>query len=368
MSAKHQKHPKLMKPVFETYASTEIGILGAPCGVIESLCKSIYKGLRSTYNTIYIDADHGSDNSASDIPVYKDMISHHRIDHNKKLNQWEQKIALRSYDLALVNSNHFDAQCQLIVINNGKESSLRRKIERLTDVRGFILDIDVNEPYDWLYEHIDRSCPIFHIADIDGITNLIKSQIPIPGIKGLVLAGGKSSRMGVDKSQIIYHNGMAQESHMLQELTTCIDQVFLSKRELKDDSQHNVIVDFFQKLGPFGAILSAFRIDPNAAWMVTACDQPLLSAEHINLLISHRDPSKVATCYFNPDTDFPEPLITLWEPKAYPIMLQYLALGNSCPRKVLINSDICLVKVADTNFMKNANTPEEREAVLKTLK
>ncbi len=104
---------------------------------------------------------------------------------------------------------------------------------------------------------------------------------------------------------------MAQESHILQELTTCVDQVFLSKRELKDDSQHNVIVDFFHGLGPFGAILSAFRTDPNAAWMVTACDQPLSSAEHINLLISHRDPSKVATCYFNPDTEFPEPLITL---------------------------------------------------------
>jgi len=367
MSAKHQKHPKLAKPTFEQFARYEIGVLGAPCGVIESLCNGLYKCLEASYKTIYVDADHGSGNNASITPVYKDMISHHRIDHNRRLNDWEQKVALRSYDLALVNSNHFDAKSQLVIINTAKEASLRRKVDRLTDIRGFILDREVEEPFEWLYEYVDSTCPIFNIDDIDGIAELLKAQIAIPEIHGLVLAGGKSSRMGVDKSQITYHNGMAQESYMIQELSTCIGQVYLSKRELEEDSEHNIIVDSFQGLGPFGAILSAFRKDPNAAWMVTACDQPLLGSQHIDELITQRDPSKVATCYYNPDTDFPEPLITLWEPKAYPIMLQYLALGNSCPRKVLINSDICLVKVDDTTFMKNANTPKEREEAIKIL-
>ena len=98
---------------------------------------------------------------------------------------------------------------------------------------------------------------------------------------------------------------------------------------------------------------------------------PYLDKETIAQLVRDRNTSKVATCFYNPETDFPEPLITIWEPRAYPILLDYLAQGYSCPRKVLINSDIEMIKMADPIKMKNANTPEERveaEGYLKTRK
>ena len=59
--------------------------------------------------------------------------------------------------------------------------------------------------------------------------------------------------------------------------------------------------------------------------------------------------------------EFPEPLITIYEPKAYPILLQYLAQGYSCPRKMLINSDVEIVEIED-DFIRNINTPEEFKA------
>ena len=58
---------------------------------------------------------------------------------------------------------------------------------------------------------------------------------------------------------------------------------------------------------------------------------------------------------------FVEPLITIYEPKAYPILLQYLAQGYSCPRKMLINSDVEIVEIDDA-FIRNINTPEEFES------
>ena len=64
---------------------------------------------------------------------------------------------------------------------------------------------------------------------------------------------------------------------------------------------------------------------------------------------------------------FVEPLITIYEPKAYPILLQYLAQGYSCPRKMLINSDVEIVEV-DDDFIRNINTPEEFEVAKKELK
>ena len=43
------------------------------------------------------------------------------------------------------------------------------------------------------------------------------------------------------------------------------------------------------------------------------------------------------------------------------MLLQYLAQGYSCPRKMLINSDVEIVEVND-NLIRNVNTPEEFEA------
>jgi molybdopterin-guanine dinucleotide biosynthesis protein A len=59
-------------------------------------------------------------------------------------------------------------------------------------------------------------------------------------------------------------------------------------------------------------------------------------------------------------------LITIYEPKAYPILLQYLAQGYSCPRKMLINSEVEIVEVED-DFIRNINTPEEFETAKKEI-
>jgi molybdopterin-guanine dinucleotide biosynthesis protein A len=61
-------------------------------------------------------------------------------------------------------------------------------------------------------------------------------------------------------------------------------------------------------------------------------------------------------------------LITIWEPKSYPVLLSFLAQGCSCPRKVLINSDVNLLSAPDPQELTNVNTPEEFEQVKKIFK
>ena len=71
----------------------------------------------------------------------------------------------------------------------------------------------------------------------------------------------------------------------------------------------------------------------------------------------------MATCFHNPDTKFPEPLITIWEPRAYPVLLEFLSQGYSCPRKVLINTDIEEIHVEEVAFMENVNDPQAFDMV-----
>ena len=124
--------------------------------------------------------------------------------------------------------------------------------------------------------------------------------------------------------------------------------------------------DVFLNLGPFGGICSAFQKDPNTAWLVIATDLPFINEEVIQLLLQKRNPSKVATAIRGKGNEFVEPLITIYEPKAYPVLLQYLAQGYSCPRKMLINSDVEIVEV-DASLIRNINTPEAFEVAKKEI-
>ena len=101
--------------------------------------------------------------------------------------------------------------------------------------------------------------------------------------------------------------------------------------------------------------------------MVLATDLPFVTQELIKLLLQKRNPKKIATAIKGKSKEFVEPLITIYEPKAYPILLSYLAQGYSCPRKVLINSDVEIVEVDDA-LIRNVNTPEEYEKALKEIK
>ena len=113
--------------------------------------------------------------------------------------------------------------------------------------------------------------------------------------------------------------------------------------------------------------MSAFQKKPNSSWFTVACDIPLLNNKTIETLVKSRNPSKLATCFYNSNTDFPEPLITIWEPRAYPVLLYYLSLGYSCTRKVLINSDVEIVKLDNENVLLNANTIEESNRAVELL-
>ena len=189
-----------------------------------------------------------------------------------------------------------------------------------------------------------------------------------PKLNGLVLSGGKSLRMQADKGGINYH-GKSQRAYVFEQLSAICDEVFISVRDDQQTAEGlPAITDRFVDLGPYGGILSALQSNPNAAWLTVACDLPYLTEGTLNYLTANRNPSKIATAFLDSDGQFPEPLITIWEPRAYPVLLQFLSQGYSCPRKVLINADIELLSAPAVDELRNVNHPEEREQALAYFK
>jgi len=181
-------------------------------------------------------------------------------------------------------------------------------------------------------------------------------------INGLVLAGGKSSRMGRDKTIMQWH-GIQQQFYLADILKPFCKEVFISKRKQQGDdidSAYKIIVDSYEGIGPYGAILSAFRFQQDMAWLVVACDLPLLDKSTLSYLMENRDADTMATTFRSPYDGLPEPLITIWEPKSKSILLDYLSKGYTCPRKVLIKeNNACLLQAPDPDALLNVNTPED---------
>jgi molybdopterin-guanine dinucleotide biosynthesis protein A len=198
---------------------------------------------------------------------------------------------------------------------------------------------------------------------------MISKENSVPSINGLVLAGGKSKRMGTDKGKMLWH-GKEQRYYMTDMLEPFCEDVLISCRadqEEEIDPEYQTLTDTFLNLGPYGGILSALRSQRDRAWLVIACDLPLLDKETIQFLIEHRNPGKIATTYESSYDGLPEPLIAIWEPESYAVLLRFLGEGITCPRKVLINSAKTMLQAPNPEALMNANTPDDAEKVREIL-
>jgi molybdopterin-guanine dinucleotide biosynthesis protein A len=184
-----------------------------------------------------------------------------------------------------------------------------------------------------------------------------------PKLNGLILTGGRSTRMGRDKSQLIYH-GKPQREHLAELLAPYCEVVFWSVNadqavELTATGQP-VVVDRFDLPGPLNGILSAFQHDASVAWLVVACDMPLLTAQSLDALVVGRNSGKLATVFYDSAGQLPEPLLGIYEPAFGPILQQALAGGQYSPRQALQQNEVQLLHVPDISELANINDPKAK--------
>ena len=385
---KRAKHAALARPDLGGFGRHELAILGAPCGDIQALVARLLPHLAPALRVAYVDADHAAGDAALEASAPAqlgpavgknslsaeliDKITYRQLNTARALDKFSQPELLAHESVVLVNGNHFRARQQVVIVDPRKP--LDKKLDRLTDVRLVLLAAGQTELPPVLLAHLAGASqpPVLPLADAAGIAAFIQRwyAAAVPVLRGLVLAGGRSERMRTDKGALRYHGAADQRQHTAALLREFCADVRVSVRPDQAVELPAGLVplpDTFAGLGPLGGLLSAFRADPNAAWLVLACDLPLLTRTTLDFLVSHRQPGRFATALQSPWNDFPEPLITIWEPRAYGELLRFLSLGYSCPRKALINSDTAILAPPAPEELRNVNTPEERAEVEITL-
>jgi molybdenum cofactor guanylyltransferase len=187
---------------------------------------------------------------------------------------------------------------------------------------------------------------------------------------GLILIGGKSARMYKDKSTLQYH-GHNQRDHLLHLLSPFCAEVFFScnaSQAAELDGKYNFLQDRIKQIGPMGGIHAALKQFTTVGWLVVACDLPLLTTETLSYLISHREPHRQATGFRNRENGFHEPLLTIYEPSAYPVIARMIENREYSPSHALSNMDVAWLEVPNMNDLKNINDPEGYRRTLEEIR
>ena len=197
------------------------------------------------------------------------------------------------------------------------------------------------------------------------------SAADAPPIYGLVLSGGRSSRMGRDKALLNYH-GKSQIEWTAERARAVCERVYLSVRpDQTGDPTRGLlphVVDRVTDKGPIAGIMAAQARKPTVAWLVLACDLPFIDEATLRHLVASRDPARVATAYRSTHDGLPEPLCAIYEPRSRALIEAYVASGKDCPRKFLIKSDALLIDQPNPRALDNINTAEEFDEVVGKMK
>lgn len=283
---------------------------------------------------------------------------------NGQLSLFSQKSIFLDYDALFIEGHKALAIDKFVLVDAAHEIFEQLPEASLESTLAFIGETEA--PSRAL--PIDR--PYFQRDSIHEIAEFIEThwqkKIMARPLHALVLAGGKSTRMGQDKGKLLYR-GKAQALHAYESLEELGIRSFLSLREdqwtAEERGDYPLIYDQLRDLGPMGGILTAMSQAPEAAWLVIACDLPLLSKGTLENLLQRRNPFKLATAYRSTSDNLPEPLCAIYEPAIRMRLFEALGLGLSCPRKVLINSNSEILEPFDKTSLTNANTPDDFKTI-----
>ena len=187
-------------------------------------------------------------------------------------------------------------------------------------------------------------------------------------IVGVVLAGGKSTRLGVDKANLRLANSkITLLEHLTTLLASVCPAVLVSGRSVPF-APH--VADSPSGCGPLGGIIAALQACNGAACCVISCDLPKLNQRVLTKLIAahnNKPPNTLVTMFTSP-TGKAEPLVAVYEVGAIPYLQQqvatgYYALNAAIP--LFAQQRICYSANESEAFF-NLNTPQDMAKIVNT--
>lgn len=116
----------------------------------------------------------------------------------------------------------------------------------------------------------------------------------IKPVTGIILAGGKSSRFGVEKALYPYH-GKPMVEYAIDLLRPLCVELLIITNNPKDYTFTGLklVEDFHKGLGPLAGIYSGLLTSRNSDNLVIGCDLPELHSNLFRALLNHKEGNQV---------------------------------------------------------------------------
>lgn len=171
----------------------------------------------------------------------------------------------------------------------------------------------------------------------------------------VILAGGKSSRMGTDKSMLLV-NGRPLIAHIIDQLTDRFDEVLIGANDTEKYAFTGlqVIPDLQKEKGPLMGIYSCVKASKNEVSFVTACDIPFMKHHFISKMLQMATDVDVVMPVTS-DGHF-EPLYAIYRKSVVPHAEALLMKNTRKVTELLKMVKVRFIDFDENSWYKNLNT------------
>ena len=185
-----------------------------------------------------------------------------------------------------------------------------------------------------------------------------------PKVTGVILAGGKNSRMGTDKG-LLRVQGKRIVERIIEAMESAVDEIIIiSNGNNYDYLGYKVYRDLVKDCGPMGGIFTALSCSSNPKNFVVSCDMPFVNKELVNFIIENSDDCQIAIPL---NGKMLEPLCAVYDTSCVEQFEVLLKHKEWKMQDSLAHFNVKQIPIPENTFtancFENINTPAEYETL-----
>lgn len=183
-------------------------------------------------------------------------------------------------------------------------------------------------------------------------------------ISMIILAGGKSSRMGTEKSDLMYQGRSFLQIQAAKAEKLHISDVVISGYRGSQQPGFPVLQDDCPEQGPLGGLSTCLGAIRNEWALVLSVDAPLVPVRELEKLISYALTSGQRAC-ISQAGERQYPLIGIYHRSLIPAMQEEITIRKGSVFAMLRRSGCAVYEsTADPALFSNVNDPESYSSLL----
>ena len=187
---------------------------------------------------------------------------------------------------------------------------------------------------------------------------------------GIVLAGGRNTRMGCDKSTLPWESSDFLHTILNKLATVCTELIVVTNRPpLADLPDVRFVSDIIPQLGPLSGIHAGLTHATSPFAFITACDMPFLQPAAVSWLFSQMQDWDVIA---PGDENFTEPMFACYSKSCIPVIENLLRLDIRKTQALFQHTRCKLIPLSELRqfdptlqLLQNINAPADYQAALR---